>query len=483
MMTSTRSREDMSADFTPCQTIEGCRRKRNAVITGMPSLVAAGALGSSAGPAFAHANERAFVLLLPTNYYLIGGTLAVAATFALLAFAPERLAVGIKEFRLALFRIPAASPVPSSIASLLFLAILVGFGFFGTQDPLENPLPLTVWTLWWVGFTLIVALFGNLWLALNPWTGIYRLLRPSRKPFIRYPDWLGHWPAAALFLGFAWFELVDPAPDNPERLAWAVIGYWLATLAAVLAFGEDAWLGKAEPFSLFFRLVALLSPFLTERDGKSCQIALALPGTALLKAEPLPASGIFFVLLVLAAVSFDGLSKTFFWLGLGGINPLEYPGRTALMVRNTIGLLAAWALLAAAYISAVRLGWMIGARSFDPRRLAGALALSIMPIGLAYHFAHYLTALLVNGQYAVAALLGLDLHVTTSFLTTYDGARLIWNLQAAAIVAGHLLAIMLAHIIAIDRCGARVRAAETPIAIAMIFYTLFGLWLLSAPAV
>ena len=29
---------------------------------------------------------------------------------------------------------------------------------------------------------------------------------------------------------------------------------------------------------------------------------------------------------------------------------------------------------------------------------------SIVPIALAYHFSHYLTALLVNGQYALVAL-------------------------------------------------------------------------------
>ena len=49
------------------------------------------------------------------------------------------------------------------------------------------------------------------------------------------------------------------------------------------------------------------------------------------------------VLLTLSAVSFDGLSKTFWWLGLGGINPLEFPGRTAVMGRNSLGLLLSWA--------------------------------------------------------------------------------------------------------------------------------------------
>ena len=61
-------------------------------------------------------------------------------------------------------------------------------------------------------------------------------------------------------LRFAWFELVYPAPDDPERLAFAVGGYWLFAFAGMLLFGEEAWTERAEPFSIFFRLVAGLSP-------------------------------------------------------------------------------------------------------------------------------------------------------------------------------------------------------------------------------
>src|SRR5205823_12829663 len=67
------------------------------------------------------------------------------------------------------------------------------------------------------------------------------------------------------------------------------------------------------------------------------------------------------------------------------------------------------------------------------------------------------------------------------FLTTYAGVRLIWNIEAATIVVGHVLAVTLAHAIALNTCGPKARRAEFPIAIAMVAYTLFGLWLLSTP--
>jgi hypothetical protein len=450
-------------------------------MAGRASLFGAILITLFTAPAFAHAGEGGFVLLLPTGYYLVGGTLAVAASFLLVAFAPEKSVSRLMDARIPLFRLPALSPAPWSIAALVVLAILIWQGFQGTQDPLKNPLPLMVWTLWWVAFTLITAIFGNLWRLLNPWTGLYRLLWASRKPLIRYPERLGHWPAVTLFFAFAWFELIDPAPANPERLAAVLSGYWIAMFAGTLLFGEEDWLGKAEPFSLFFRLIGLLAPIQIERQDKSSRLVLGFPGAAAVEADPLPVSGIFFVLLTLATVSFDGLSKTFLWLGLNGVNPLEFPGRSAVIWQNSIGLLIVWAALAAAYAYAVRLGWTLAGRDADPRRLAGGLVLSIMPIALAYHFAHYLTTLLVNGQYALLALLPIDIEVTTSFLMTYGGVRLIWTLEALAIILGHVLAITLAHVIALDCCGRGGRRAEFPIAIAMVLYTLFGLWLLATP--
>jgi hypothetical protein len=446
-----------------------------------PAPLSVFVLLSCPASALAHAGERGFALLLPTGYYLAGGTLAVAASFALIALGSDQFVQRLIAARVNLFRVPAMSPVPWSILSFIILMLLVWRGFRGTQDPLENPLPLAIWTLWWVAFTFACAIFGNLWRFLNPWSSIYRLVRPSRKALIAYPDWLEFWPAVFLFFAFAWFELVDPAPDNPARLALVVAIYWAVTFWGVLLFGEAEWLGKAEPFSLFFRLISLLSPFAVKRDEKPFRLLLCFPGAALVRAEPLPVSGVLFVLLTLASVSFDGLSKTFLWLGLNGINPLEFPGRSAVIGLNTIGLLATWALLSAAYVYAVRLGWFLSDAKADRRRLFGSLVLSIVPIALAYHFAHYLTSLLVNGQYALAALLPFDIHVTTSFLTTYAGVRFIWNIEAVAIVLGHLLAITLAHAIAVDCSGNDARRAELPLAVAMVLYTLFGLWLLATP--
>lgn len=464
------------------------------------SLLAAASIAaglSNAAPAAAHTTEGGIVLLLPTAYYIAGGTAVVALTFLLLLFVPARLFRCLVRWRRRLPTWPALPPLVGSSISFAILVALLIAGLIGSRDPLANPLPLAVWTLFWIGLTILQALLGDIWAAVNPWIAPYRLIcrllgsSADAEPLLRYPGWLGYWPAVLGFLAFGWLELVDLAPADPERLAFALVVYTDITLVGMILFGERVWLSKAECFSVFLGFIARLSPL--QRSGGTW--ALAFPGATLAEAGALPLSGVLFVLLTLSTVSFDGLDRTFWWLDLGGINPLDFPGRSAVMGQNSIGLLAMWAALSAAYGAAIALGQRLTGGALDRGTALGALVLSILPISLGYHLAHYLTTLMVNGQYAVLALndpfaLGWNLfglagrHVIVSFLADFDSVSMIWKLQAAAVVGGHILALAIAHMAAVERYGAT-RAAflsQVPLAALMVAYTLFGLWLLAAPA-
>jgi len=501
-------------------------------------------------PAFAHASDRGYVLLMPTGYYLTGGAVAVAVSFLVLAILPPTLLERLAAKRLALLTLGENARIFTSLAAFAIFAVLIAAGFLGSRDPLSNPLPLTIWTLLWIGLTLVQGVFGNLWAWINPWYGPWRTVTavfPALRDR-RLPQRVGYWPALVLFFAFAWFELIDPAPDDPARLARAVGIYWLLSFLVVITFGYEGWSRRGEFLSVFFRMVSrfgvvetahpapppsvlpdispsrgeialsaspspisgfakkalsstlLISPLEGEMSGRTeggnvkRGLTLCLPGAKLWLADPLPASGMFFLLLTLSSVSFDGLSKTFFWLGLNGINPLEFPGRSAVMTTNTIGLALTFAALSAVYLLAVFLGERLAGSRLPFTRSAGLLVWSIVPIALAYHFSHYLTALLVNGQYALVALSdpfssGWDLFGTAGFqvgagiVAGYQSAWALWNAQAAAIIGGHILAVLIAHGLAY-RLHPSVRQAalsQLPLTILMIAYTIFGLWLLSTP--
>lgn len=458
--------------------------------------------------ALAHTSERAFILLLPTRLYMFGGGLAVAFSFVVMALIPLANLRAIETARWRLGRLPRLRTEGWSLGSLLVVIILVIAGHIGSRDPLANPLPLMVWTVWWVGLTLLHAVFGNLWHGLNPWRGLYRLLtgiprlrRWREAPPFDYPPWLGYWPAAILFFAFTWYELIYPSPRDPAVLANAIALYLVATLVAMLAFGDRVWLRYGEAFSVFFRMISWLSPLETAPEtsrgaGRRLKtLWMRAPGIRLLKVGDLPASGLAFVLLALASVSFDGLSRSFWWLGLVGVNPLEHPGRTAMVGINTLGLLAMFSALAAAYFAAAWLGRAIASPQPGKGGDLGRLVVSIIPIAFGYHAAHYLLVFLVEAQYAIRALsdpfaLGWNLfgagdyHVITSFSSDQRSVTIIWNIQVIIIVVAHVMAVSIAHFLAL-RGAANLRRAllgQAPMTMLMIAYTLFGLWLLSTPA-
>jgi hypothetical protein len=443
--------------------------------------------------AFAHASDRGYVLLLPTGYYLAGGALAVAASFLVLALLPPEAVDRFWRRRQPLFAFGDGFRTVVSLISFAGFAVLVAAGLFGSRDPLSNPLPLTIWTLLWVALVLLQGVLGDLWSWLNPWHGPCRVISRlfGGKEPLRLPQWPGCWPAVVLFFAFAWFELIDPAPDDPARLAFAAGLYWLLSFVAMLLFGYGSWSRRGEFLTVFFAMVAQFAPVERKEDGR---LSLCLPGAKLLAAKPLSLSGIAFLLLALSSVSFDGLSKTFFWLGLFGVNPLEFPGRTAVMGIGSFGLVLTFVLLAAAFALAVILGQRLAGGRHSLGHAAGLLVWSIVPIALAYHFAHYLTALLVDGQYAVAALsdpfaLGWnlfgtgDMQIQAGVVAGAGSAWWLWNLQAGVIIAGHMLAVVVAHRFAwrLHPVPARAALSQLPLTVLMIAYTVFGLWLLATP--
>ncbi|MBK0399609.1 hypothetical protein H0I76_10430 [Limibaculum sp. M0105] len=456
--------------------------------------LAACALGLlSPVPALAHVAQRAIVLLLPTGHSIWGGTLAVAATFGLLALVPGQWLARAFAWRVPLPQGGEGLRVWTGWLGFVTMAGLIAAGIWGSRDPLENPLPLAVWTVFWVAFVILHAFLGNLWAWVNPWQAPLAALRRlgiGRRAAAQLPRRLGLWPATLGLAAIYWFTLVDIAPDDPARLARAVTGWWALHLIAMLVFGEAQWRARGETLSVLTGFLARLAPVGRDASGRR---VLSLPGARATEGAALPGTTAF-LLLALAGGSFDGLNETFWWLARIGINPLDFPGRSAVVAEHSLGLAGAWVGLMALYGGALALGARL-AGGVSVRDAAGPLALSLVPIALAYHLAHYLIVLLINGQYVLVALsdpfgtgadwLGLGHHfVTTSFLNRIETVSVIWTAQAAIIVGGHVWAVILADAIATRIwAGGRGTAvlSQVPLAALMVLYTLFGLWLLSTP--
>ncbi|HHL20620.1 MAG TPA: hypothetical protein ENJ52_03735 [Aliiroseovarius sp.] len=454
------------------------------------ACTAAAVLAIAATPARAHVSERAIVLLLPTDLYRLAGVVAVLLTIALTMFLPDRVA---RRLTLAPAPAPLAAPVPGPAAWLGFVlfAGLVAMGLFGPHNPLGNLLPLTLFTGFWLLGLLVATLAGDWWRWFNPWVAPARLVRRLLQPAgpRPLPGWLGCWPATGSYLVFALYYLSDVAPVDPDHLARVTLAYWLTHLALTIRFGPG-WLIRGEGFTLLFALAGRMRAL--DWPGKRRRPRLRLPGSGLMALPAPPASLGVFVVTLLAIGSFDGLNETFWWMARIGINPLEFPGRSAVVWQNRLGLLGAVLWLNAVFAACVWLG-LRAAGLRDWRRAYSVLALSLLPIALAYHFAHYLPAALVSLQYWALAfndpfetgarLVGLDWRVTTSFFNQHWTVRLIWLSQAGLITLGHMLSLVLAHGAATGLFDDHRKAlvSQLPVAAFMVAFTWFGLWLLASP--
>ena len=163
---------------------------------------------------------------------------------------------------------PGLAQAIKFLALAVFIITLIA-GFRGDQNPYRNIAPTMVWIVGWVGLAYVSAFAGNLWALLNPWRTIFESLetiyrgvtqRPALSLRLRYPAWLGVWPAVALLLAFSWIELIYPSPAVPSHIAGLMAGYSILTLLGMFAFGGETWLKHGEVFTLVFGTFARFSP-------------------------------------------------------------------------------------------------------------------------------------------------------------------------------------------------------------------------------
>jgi hypothetical protein len=242
-----------------------------------------------------------------------------------------------------------------------------------------------------------------------------------------------------------------------------VIGYTAFTLAMMAQFGRDAWRSHGETFTVWFRLLGRLALFaLADEDGRvrrrSFGSGVMEPGWSW--------ADVSLVALGVGSILFDGLSQTQIFFDLFG---------TPSVVVSTILLVGFLAIVVGA-AGAVGGPWPGGYRGRAPADRRG------------YLVAHYFTYLLIDGQRILVAisdpfqrgwdLLGTAFHEPTS---DFLPPGLVWTVQLAAVVAGHMLGAWGGHVVAaaeapeeLDAAGLRLR--QLPLAVVMVGLTTLTLW-------
>ena len=439
-----------------------------------------------AGTARAHElGGSRFDAPVPLGALYAGG----AAVVALSAVVSARTIDGSSVTRARSARIPGAVARPLRLSLrlgfLALFALVVVAGLVGKQARAENLATVVVWPLWIDGLALVAALVGSPWRVLSPWRTLYDglvALEGSRIVLLGdYPARLDVWPAFAGFvLLVAIAENLTVLPRSPAATSVVLLALSLVMLLGGVAFGPT-WFDRADPFAVFLRLFGRVAPVRIDHAAGGYSVALRAPwGGCLRPIRSLPVAAL--VVATVYTVSFDGFTSTSEYrglvFGLAGVAPLP-PGLLGvpLYVAGLLTFLAAFGGVVRAMAGPVRAA---------PRTLALAFAPTLLPISVAYQFAHYYPYVLDNLGLAVG--LGWELLAGVNPAVDLLGWLTLpafWASQVLFIVLGHVVAVVAAHAVASDRFGTARDAwlAHLPLVGLMIGYTVLSLWIVSRPVV
>ncbi len=442
--------------------------------------------------AAAHGISPVYQSPLPLAVYLAGAAVTVALSF---------LFVLARDMRAAPTDPGRVAPVPAPVRLSLRVIGLGGWAWIMAQGIVGGSSAAAVaglflWVYGWVGVAIISAVVFPVWEWLDPFATLHDIgARVLRRAGVRgwttseLPDGLRLWPATAGFAFFVWLELVA-VPGN-ATLTVVLAGYTLFTLLLMAQFGRDPWRANGETFTVWFRTLSRLSANGVAQgpapDATDPRSVIRRPFASELLAAPWEGARIVLVALGAGSIIFDGLSQTVAFASLFGA-----PG---LVPRTVLLVLFLGAIVAAA---------LLVARTVSP----GAIGAGLLPIAVGYLVAHYLTYLLVDGQRIVVAVSdplqqGSDLF-GTAFFEPQAGwlpPGLVWTLQLAAVVGGHMLGAWAGHVRAQRDMEAlngngrqardmrhrkihqtepatsrNVRVREIPLAIVMVVLTTLTLW-------
>ena len=359
------------------------------------------------------------------------------------------------------------------VLALATAGLVLAVALFGPVDPPANLAPWAFFITFWVGLVPASLLLGPVWKVLNPLRTLYAVLSrvTGPAPGADRLDAVGYWPAAGALLAFCWFELAYPERSTPSKVGTFIVVYSLVQLVAALYFGAG-WFARGDGFEVYSTLLGRLSPLGRRADGRLV-LRSPLDGAAGLPT----ARGLAAVVVVLVgSTAFDGLTRTTYWQNGPGISG------DARSLPQLVGLTLMVAAVAGLYVVATTIAGKVAGLETGP----AVYAHSVIPIAAGYAIAHYFSLLLLDGQLTWILASdpfqhGLNLFGTAANAVDYTAVspRTISVVQVFAIVAGHVVGVVLAHERAVTvSTGHKARTAQYPLLLVMVAFTIGGLLLL-----
>ena len=122
----------------------------------------------------------------------------------------------------------------------------------------------------------------------------------------------------------------------------------------------------------------------------------------------------------------------------------------------------------------------------------GAFSFSLLPIAIVYNYAHFTSLLVVQGQQVIPLIsdpfgIGWDLFGTATYQVNFGiiSPLYLWLFVISVIVIGHIAAVYLAHLKALQlyRKSDIALKSQIPMLVLMVLYTMVSLWIVSRPII
>ena len=315
---------------------------------------------------------------------------------------------------------------------IIILFLLVAPGIFGNESSKTSVAPLILWVFLWIGVPVLGLLFGDIYSKFNP-LNLFSL--KSDKPESVYF-------ACILFIGLTWFELVWSRPGNPLNIAVVLITLFVCV--NLLRYFLKKSLIEVDPLLLLHYLYSKLKLFNSKPYFRS--LLDNIGNLAKLRGIE------YFVLLMIGTVTYDGLRETTFWYNQFGSRTDDMGFSTMMFLIMNLGTILFYRF---ACFFAIK----VSGSDLELNHVSNLFGHTMLPIAFAYHVTHYLTLLLFESQtffYRFNDPIGIGmniLNVQEPTINYFVEPLVIWGIQVAVTLLGHMLSVVLAHDLAVKLFG------------------------------
>lgn len=421
---------------------------------------------------FAHGVGRVYESPIPVSYYLGGAALTVLASFFIRAFSkterahPWRQVGGTK----------LGARIEGSIRGYLLavFVLLIAFAVIYWDRGGAGIPPFIFWICLIIIPIVLCSVFASIWPAASPWAtieGLYRFVDEDEvRPFEPAPAWV----PPLLIYGFFWFELVSGKGFDSTAILGILLVYtgYVLTLQRSSPWARD----EADPLGILFGFAQRIAP-LEIREGKLFYRGFV---SDLDQPNPMPLGLFLAVFMLLGSTTLDNMSETVQWFQFLDAIGLEDMNEILLGSIALVAFAIPFLLPFLACVGLARL-WVEKPLRLGPT--ARLFGWSLIPIGIAYVLAHNMPLLVIGLPRLIGEIA--EGFGSSLFAEYSPSPLLVWILEIALIVGGHVIGVLAAHRVSVRVAGSHAAALKSHVALTLLMslFTISTLWLLSLPIV